>query len=110
MFPSADNRIAIGRVMSNWAQIINIATNIGTLKNIPATPHTIPQNTRFIKIASVDKFNVLPVNFGSIILPNKICNPIKPTAVNIGCCNDGADTNEYKIGKLHAIIAPIVGI
>ena len=110
MLPSADSSIAIGRVESNCAHTMYIATNIGTLKNIPATPHIIPQNTRFIKMARVDKFNVLPVGFGSIIFPNSICNPISPTAVNIGCCNDGADTNEYKIGKLHAIIAPIVGI
>jgi uncharacterized protein (DUF2344 family) len=39
-----------------------------------------------------------------------ICNAINPTAVNIGCCNVGAITNEYNIGSVHAIIAPIVGM
>lgn len=100
----------MGRVVSNWAQMINVATNIGTLKNMPATPHIMPQNTKFINIASVDRFNVLPVNFGSIILPNKICMAIKPMAVRIGCCNVGADTSEYSIGSVHATMAPIVGI
>lgn len=61
-------------------------------------------------MAKVDRFNVLPVNFGSIILPNNICRLIRPTAVNIGCCNVGADINEYNIGNEHATIAPIVGI
>ena len=87
---------------------MNIATNNGTLKNMPAMPQIIPQNTRFINIASVDRFKVLPVNFGSNILPNIICSAINPTAVNN--CNDGAVTNEYNIGNAHATIAPIVGI
>ena len=77
---------------------------------MPATPHIMPQTTRFIRIANVDRFNVLPVNFGSIMFPNKICNEIKPTAVRIGCCKVGADTNEYNIGREHATIAPMVGI
>ena len=73
-------------------------------------PQIIPHTTRFIKIASVDRFNVFPVNFGSIILPNNICNEIRPIAVKIGCCKVGADTKEYKIGSVHATIAPIVGM
>lgn len=89
---------------------MNIATNNGTLKNMPAMPQIIPQNTRFINIANVDRFKVFPVNFGSNILPNMICSAINPTAVNNGCCNDGAVTNEYNIGNAHATIAPIVGI
>lgn len=110
MFPSADNKTATQRVESNWAHIMYIATNIGTLKNIPAIPHIMPQNTRFINMASVDMFNVFPVNFGSSKFPKIICNVIKPIAVKIGCCNVGADTNEYNIGKEHATIAPIVGM
>lgn len=86
------------------------ATNNGTLKNMPAIPHIMPHTTRFINIANVDRFRVLPVNFGSMIFPNNICRPIKPTAVNIGSCNVGYDTNEYSIGRPHATIAPIVGI
>ena len=110
MLPSADNSTATQRVESNCVQIIYIATNIGTLKNIPAIPHIMPQNTRFINIANVDRFNVLPVSFGSNMFPNTICRPIKPMAVKIGCWIDGADTNEYSIGNEHAINAPMVGI
>ena len=90
--------------------MIYIATSMGTLKNMPAMPHIMPQNTRLINIANVDRFRVFPVNFGSIILPNSICKAIKPTAVRIGCCSVGAVTNEYNIGRPHATIAPIVGM
>ena len=82
ILPSVESNIAIQRVESNWAVTINTATSNGTLKNIPATPHIKPQNTKFIKIASVERFNVLPVSFGSMIFPNTICNPISPNASN----------------------------
>ena len=84
IFPSADSKIAIQRVESNCAVIMNVATSKGTLKNIPAIPQIMPQNTKFIKMANVDKFSVLPVNFGSNILPKSICRPIKPIAVKTG--------------------------
>ena len=106
----ADNKTAIHLVESNCAVMMNIATSNGTLKNIPAIPQIIPQNTRFINIANVDRFSVLPANFGSSMLPNITCSAISPTAVKIGCCNDGAVISEYSIGKAHATIAPIVGI
>ena len=93
MFPSVDNNTAIQRVESNWAHVMYSATNRGTLKNMPAIPHIMPQTTRLIKMANVDRFSVLPVNFGSIILPNSICSPINPIAVNNGCCSVGADAN-----------------
>ena len=110
IFPSADSSTAIQRVESNWAHVIYTATNIGTLKNIPAIPHIMPQKTKLINMAKVDRFNVFPVNFGSIIFPNSICRPIKPTAVNKGCCNDVAVTKEYRIGNPHATNAPMVGM
>lgn len=110
MLPSVDSSTAIQRVESNWAQMMYSATNNGTLKNMPAMPQIIPHTTKFIKIANVDRFNVLPVSFGSIMLPNKICKPIRPIAVKIGCCNVGADASEYNIGRPHAINAPMVGM
>ena len=83
---------------------------IGTLKNMPAGPQIIPQNTRFINIANVDIFNVFPVNFGSNIFPNIISRPINESAVNIGKCHVSPLINAYAIGKAHAKIEPIVGI
>ena len=109
-FPSEDNNTAIHRVESNWAVVMNIATRMGTLKNIPATPHIMPQNTRFISIASVDRFNVFPVRRGSKMFPNKTCNDTRPMAINSGSRNECAVANENSIGIAHAIMEPIVGI
>ena len=64
-----------------------IATKIGTLKNIPAAPHNIPQNTRFIKIANEDIFNVFPVSFGSMIFPKTVSIDINAIVVNNGMCH-----------------------
>ena len=110
MLPRADNNTAIGRVESNCAAIINIIINNGTLKNIPTTPHIIPQNTRFKRIANVDRFKVFPVSFGSKILPKNISKPINPTAVSIARCTDGPIASANSIGSAHAMIEPIVGI
>lgn len=110
MVPSVDNNTAIQRVESNCAHVMYSATNSGTLKNIPAIPHIMPQTTRLIKMAKVDRFSVLPVNFGSMMFPKSICRPISPIAVNNGCCNVGADANVYNIGRPHAINAPMVGM
>ena len=110
IFPFADNSTAIGRVESNWAVMIKIIINKGTLRNIPTTPHIIPQNTKFIKIANVDRFNAWPVNFGSNIFPNNISIPIKPIAVMAATSNDGPIANANNIGNAQANIDPIVGI
>lgn len=95
---------------SNCAVMINIAAKIGTLKNIPAMPHNTPQNTKFIKIANVDRFNVFPIIFGSKMFPNMISSVTNPTVVKNGKCNESPEINAYRIGNEHATIEPIVGI
>ena len=86
------------------------ATKIGTLKNIPAMPQIIPQNTKFINIANVEMFNVCPVNFGSKIFPNITSIAISDVAVNTGKCHVSPLINAYKIGSAQASIEPRVGI
>ena len=110
MLPSADSNTAIQRVESNWAQMMYSATNNGTLKNMPAMPQIIPHTTKFIKIANVDRFNVFPVNFGSMMFPNIICRPISPNEIRTISFNDAPDMAANNIGIVHPRIAPIVGI
>ena len=83
---------------------------MGTLKNIPAGPQIIPQNTKFINIANVDMFNVFPVNFGSIMFPKTISMAIKEMAVNNGKCHVSLLINAKAIGNAHDNIEPMVGI
>ena len=87
-----------------------MAAKIGTLKNIPAGPQIIPQNTKFINIASVEIFNVFPVNFGSTIFPNTISNETNAIAVNNGKCHVSPLIKAKAMGSAHANIDPIVGI
>ena len=86
------------------------ATKIGTLKNIPAGPQIIPQKTKFINIASVEIFNVFPVNFGSSMFPKTTSRAIKEIAVNAAKCQVSPLIKAYAIGSAHARIEPIVGI
>ena len=87
-----------------------IATKIGTLKNIPARPQIIPQNTKFINMAKVDMFRVFPVNFGSMMFPKIISKEINEIAVNNGVCHVSVLINAKAIGNAHANIEPIVGM
>jgi hypothetical protein len=77
----SDNNIAIGLVAGILAKIIFIITIIGTDNNIHTIHHNDHQNDKDIIIARGLKFNLLPINLGSIIFHINICTHIKPDVI-----------------------------
>ena len=73
----SERSIEIGLVDSNFDKIIFIITIIGTDKSIQITHHIAPHNHNESNITSGLKFNLLPINLGSITFQISICIQIK---------------------------------
>ena len=64
-------RMAIDRVPGNWDNVIVIIAKIGTARNIPGIPQTMPHiaSDEMIKIGL--RFRLFPIRYGSSTWPRK---------------------------------------
>ena len=90
--------------------MISKTTRIGTLKNIPLIPQIFPIILRVINITIGLRFSDLPIIFGSIKFPTKICIIIKKIKIKVDWKKSKNWTSEKIKGRVIEISEPINGI
>ena len=68
MRPSAESSTATGRVASKCASTISNATMIGTHRNMPTTPHSVPHTISETITTSGERLSERPMIAGSMTL------------------------------------------
>jgi len=107
----SESNIAIGLVAGIFQSTIFIITIRGTDNNIPTIPQILPQNHNETIITSGLKFNLLPINLGSIIFHINTCIPISVELKSNELYNQNSGwTNENITTNQTAIIDQILGI
>ena len=90
--------------------IISRKTNIGTLKNIPATPQTLPIIDKNIIITTGLRFNVFPIIFVSMKLPIRIWENVNIIKIKTDSKKLKNWISEKIVGIIIEIKEPIKGI
>ena len=102
--------MAIGRVWGKWERMITAITVMGTHRNMPGIPQSVPQSPSDKRITKGLRFSELPSKRGSRKLPIIIWVAVMPPTTEI--IGNGL-SNWIKArtdGKAVASIEPIVGM